>query len=95
MDLILSEHINAARGLVRNKALLKQLEDEIVRDTEGLRTFLRAAQVIEEISPRSKDNIVGIGERMACKLVAAVLQDQVSAHVPFARCKRALKSPGN
>ena len=78
VDLIRSEHLTAARSLIRDQKLLKELEQEIEKDCEGLRTFLFAAQVIDEISPRSKDSIVGIGERMACKLIAAVLRDRVS-----------------
>lgn len=33
------------------------------------------SQIIDEISPRTRDNIVGVGERLSCKLVAAVLRD--------------------
>ncbi|CAG7847746.1 Probable aspartokinase; AltName: Full=Aspartate kinase [Serendipita indica DSM 11827] len=76
VDLIRSEHLTAARSLIRDQTLLKHLEAEFERDCEGLRTFLFAAQVIDEISPRSKDSIIGIGERMACKLIAAVLRDR-------------------
>lgn len=78
VDLLRSEHLTAARSLIRDQKLLKELEQEIEKDCEGLRTFLFAAQVIDEISPRSKDIIMGIGERMACKLIAAALRDQVS-----------------
>ncbi|KAG8989350.1 Aspartokinase [Tulasnella sp. JGI-2019a] len=76
VDIICSEHIKAARELIRDQVLLKDLETEIERDCEALRGYLFAAQVIDEISPRSKDNIVGVGEKLACKLVAAVLQDR-------------------
>ena len=77
VDLIRSEHLTAARSLIRDQRILKELEQEIDKDCEGLRTFLFAAQVIDEISARSKDNIMGIGERMACKLIAATLRDRV------------------
>lgn len=41
-------------------------------------TFHQAwLQIINEISPRVKDNIVGLGEQMACKIMTAVLRDQV------------------
>lgn len=33
-------------------------------------------QIIDEISPRSQDSIVGTGERLACKIVAAALRDR-------------------
>ena len=78
VDLIQSEHLTAARALIRDQKLLKELEQEIETDCEGLRTFLHAAQVIDEISPRSKDSIMGTGERIACKLIAAALRDRVS-----------------
>ncbi|KAG9025248.1 Aspartokinase [Tulasnella sp. UAMH 9824] len=76
VDLIRSEHFKAAKDLIRDQELLKELEAEIDRDCEGLRGYLFAAQVLDEISPRSKDTIIGIGERLACKLVAAVLRDR-------------------
>lgn len=34
------------------------------------------SQIIDEISPRSQDSIVGTGERLACKIVAAALRDR-------------------
>ncbi|KAG1815099.1 Aspartate/glutamate/uridylate kinase [Suillus subaureus] len=76
VDLIRSEHMNAAKASVKNPEILQELEDEIDRDCDWLRSFLFAAQVINEISPRSRDNIIGFGERLACKLMTAVLRDQ-------------------
>ncbi|CAE6499971.1 unnamed protein product [Rhizoctonia solani] len=76
VDLICNEHVAAARELIQDPDLLRELEHEIVRDCEGLRAFLGAAQLIEEISVRSKDSILGVGERLSCKLVAAVLRDR-------------------
>ena len=34
------------------------------------------------MSPRSKDTVIGFGERMACKLMTAVLRDQVGFSLP-------------
>ncbi|KAJ7484371.1 Aspartate/glutamate/uridylate kinase [Mycena latifolia] len=76
VDLIRQEHFNAARASIQSCGILKELEAEIERDCEWLRSFLYASQVIDEISPRSKDTIVGLGERLACKMMAAVLRDQ-------------------
>ncbi|KAI9444102.1 aspartate kinase [Lactarius indigo] len=67
VDLIRSEHIAAARSC---------LEADIDRDCDNLRAFLYAAQVIDEISPRSKDSIVGFGEKLGCKIIAATLRDR-------------------
>ncbi|KAI9062248.1 aspartate kinase [Trametes sanguinea] len=76
VDVIRSEHVNAARATLRNPEILKDLEAEIERDCESLRSFLFATQVIDEISPRSRDSIIGFGERLGCKLVTAVLRDR-------------------
>ncbi|KAI1797984.1 aspartate kinase [Ganoderma leucocontextum] len=76
VDVIRSEHVNAARASVRNPEILKDLEVEIERDCESIKSFLFATQVIDEISPRSRDSIIGFGERLGCKLVTAVLRDR-------------------
>ncbi|KAI0088997.1 aspartate kinase [Irpex rosettiformis] len=76
VDVLREEHLIAARASVRDPEVLKELEDEIDRDCDSLRSFLFAAQVINEISPRSKDSIVGYGERMACKVITAILRDR-------------------
>ncbi len=92
MDLIRQEHINAARESVRDPDIRKELEAEIESDCDWLRSFLFASQVskasihlpfflnhakvIDEISPRSRDSIIGLGERLACKFMTAVLRDQ-------------------
>jgi len=105
VELLRQEHINAAQASIRDPEILFELQEEIDRDCEWLRSYLFAAkvclvvhpihycsylttvtlcrlvksfQIIDEISPRSKDNIIGLGEQMACKFMTAVLRDQVS-----------------
>lgn len=48
-------------------------------------------QIIDEISTRSKDIIMGVGERLSCRIVTAVLRDRVSCSPP--RSDPALCSP--
>ncbi|KAL0957999.1 hypothetical protein HGRIS_000174 [Hohenbuehelia grisea] len=76
IDLLRQEHLNAAKNSLQSPEILKALVDEIERDCEWLRAFLAAAQIINEISSRSKDCIVGLGEKLGCKLMTAVLRDQ-------------------
>lgn len=45
VDLLRDEHIFAARSSIRDPAILQELEDEIERDCEWLRSFLFAAKV--------------------------------------------------
>ncbi|KAJ6469424.1 Aspartate/glutamate/uridylate kinase [Mycena sanguinolenta] len=76
VNLIRQEHFAAAKVSIRDASILQEVEAEIERDCEWLTSFLYASQVINEISPRSKDTIVGLGERLACKIMTAVLRDQ-------------------
>jgi aspartokinase len=45
-------------------------------------------QVIDEISPRSKDSIVGFGEKLGCKIITAVLRDRVRSLRPLFAFRR-------
>lgn len=45
VDIIRSEHITAARAAIRDSEILRELELEIDRDCDGLRSFLFATQV--------------------------------------------------
>lgn len=76
VDRILADHLASVRQAVtRNSAAREQLERDIVDDCERLRDFLMAAKIIEEISPRSKDIIMSIGERLSCRIVVGALLD--------------------
>lgn len=77
VDKIQEDHLAAARALIRKQRdVLAQLEHEIVDECDGLREFLQAAQIVREVSPRSRDMIMGLGERLACRLMVATLADR-------------------
>ncbi|KAF9057159.1 Aspartate/glutamate/uridylate kinase [Panaeolus papilionaceus] len=76
VDLIRDEHLIAARAAISDPEILEEIEDEIEHDCDWLRNFLVAAKIIDEISPRSRDSIIGLGERMACKVMTAILRDR-------------------
>ncbi|KAI9256920.1 Aspartate/glutamate/uridylate kinase [Sporodiniella umbellata] len=73
---LLEDHLQAATDMVRNDKIRQELEQDIRSDCDKLQSFLEAAQIINEISPRSKDIIIGVGEKLACRIVAAVLRDR-------------------
>ncbi|KAI5477263.1 aspartate kinase [Pseudohyphozyma bogoriensis] len=75
VDQIKEDHIAAARKVIKDQAILAELEDDLDYDCERLRSFLLAAQIIDEISARSKDIIMGVGERLSCRIVTASLRD--------------------
>jgi len=86
IEQIRSDHIASARTAIKNEDILEALEDEIHYDCDQLRSFLMAAQILEEISPRSKDTIIGVGERLSCRIVAAALRDRVSLDLRPTSC---------
>ncbi|KAE8249772.1 hypothetical protein A4X13_0g5084 [Tilletia indica] len=76
VDRLLSDHLAAARkAITRAPELLAQVVFDIEEDCARLRDFLSAAQIIEEISPKSKDIIIGAGERLSCRIVVGALRD--------------------
>ncbi|CAH7666394.1 bifunctional aspartokinase/homoserine dehydrogenase I [Phakopsora pachyrhizi] len=75
IELIRSEHLRAALEVIKDPEILSELECGMNYDCERLRSLLLAAQILEETSPRSKDLIVGVGERLSCRLVTACLMD--------------------
>ncbi|KAI8088637.1 Aspartate/glutamate/uridylate kinase [Halteromyces radiatus] len=70
------DHMEVARQYIQNQDILQQLESQLDRDCRRLRSFLQAAEIIQEISPRSRDVIVGMGETLSCQIVAALLKDK-------------------
>ena len=53
VDLIRSEHMAAARSSITNLAVLGELEDEIAKDCDALRSFLMAIQVCTHCHSRN------------------------------------------
>ncbi len=76
VDRILSDHLASARkAITKDKELLAQIEQDITDDCDRLRDFLLAAKIIEEISPKSKDIIIGVGERLSCRIAVGALRN--------------------
>ncbi|KAL0933964.1 aspartate kinase [Colletotrichum truncatum] len=48
----------------------------IIKECESLRGFLLAAQIIGELSPRARDRVIALGEKLACRVVAAFLSSK-------------------
>ncbi|KAI0506727.1 aspartate kinase [Xylaria bambusicola] len=45
----------------------------IVKECEDLKKFLLATQIVGELSPRSRDRVISLGEKLACVTIAACL----------------------
>ncbi|KAJ2794709.1 Aspartokinase, partial [Coemansia helicoidea] len=73
---ILDDHLQAIEESIADAAIRHSLAASLTDVCRRLRVFLEAAEVINEVSPKSKDIIIGTGEKLACEYVAAVLQDK-------------------
>ncbi|KAJ2864317.1 Aspartokinase [Coemansia aciculifera] len=73
---ILEDHLEAAQENIVDEQIKESLSQRLTDVCRRLKVFLEAAEVINEVSPKSKDIIVGTGEKLACEYVAALLQDK-------------------
>ncbi|KAI1103795.1 aspartate kinase [Jackrogersella minutella] len=80
VDLIKDTHLNVLEAFAKSVGIAaapSQIHEDAVssvkKECEGLKRFLLAAQIVGELSPRSKDRVISIGEKLACMIVAAAL----------------------
>ncbi|KAJ2515985.1 Aspartokinase, partial [Coemansia sp. RSA 2049] len=73
---ILDDHLEAVQQNIDDATIKKDLSESLSNVCRRLKVFLEAAEVINEVSPKSKDIIIGTGEKLACEYVAAVLRDK-------------------
>jgi aspartate kinase len=52
------------------------LKDHIDEECTLVTRILEASQTLGEITPRSRDKVMSTGEKLTCRLIAALLQDQ-------------------
>ncbi|KAI1818732.1 aspartate kinase [Poronia punctata] len=67
------DSIFSAQGVVSEVEVYDVTKSAIVRECENLTKFLLAAQVVGDLSPRSRDRIISLGEKLACIVIAACL----------------------
>lgn len=84
INAIKDDHLQAARSIdaddsrcLESETILQVLQDEITEDCERLRKFLHATWTVGEIAEHTKDRVLSVGERLACRIVAASLRSKV------------------
>ncbi|KAI6091120.1 aspartate kinase [Hypoxylon rubiginosum] len=80
VDLIRDNHLHVLEAFASAPARVAthtKLYDDTVaavqKECETLKRFLLAAQIVGELSPRSKDRVIALGEKLASVIVAACL----------------------
>jgi len=71
-----AHHRQALSEAVSKAAARKEVETWLGEELGHLHGFLKAIQVIRELSPRSEDLLLAYGERFCARLLAATLNDQ-------------------
>ena len=70
-------HLAIVRAALSDDTQYARVEAELRHECAQLTVFLEAAQVIGEMSTRSLDAVIGVGEKLACRVFVAVLRSLV------------------
>lgn len=70
------DHIGAAKESIGNIQIVNALERDIKDECEELIKVLESAQHLEEVSSRAENKIISEGEKLACRYLAALLEDR-------------------
>lgn len=76
LALLTKNHEQAVSGSVKNEVLRIEVLEFVAAEIGKLRAFLQAISVIRELSPRSQDIVMGLGERLSARVLTAVLRDR-------------------
>ena len=72
IDYLEEYHITTVRELIQGE-IQEQVIEQVDAELKALKSFLEAISVIEEISPRSHDVIIGTGEKLSACIFAGLL----------------------
>ncbi len=76
IELIENTHFDVLEETIHSVALRNKVEADIHEELQHLKSFLEAIRVIQEISPRSQDLIVGTGERLSAQVLTGILEER-------------------
>ncbi|KAF2734892.1 aspartate kinase [Polyplosphaeria fusca] len=79
IDVIKGEHLQAAANEITSEDsadILSNLQLLIQKDCEQLRTFLKATWTLGEISDRTQDRVLAVGETLSCRIVTGSLRSK-------------------
>ena len=75
LKIIEQDHVDNARQRITDINIQETLIRDSVHEIERAHELLKACQVIGEISPRTLDSIMSIGEKLSCLFIAALMND--------------------
>ncbi|ORX80010.1 aspartate kinase [Anaeromyces robustus] len=76
LDEIQEYHISIAKEVIKKEEILNNIVDSINKECNSLKRFMSAIAVVGEISAKSKDFIISVGEKLSANLFAGILQSK-------------------
>lgn len=75
LQLIKDDHILNAEKCINDITIRNNLITNTVNEIDGIERLLDACCIIGEISPKSLDSVMAVGEKLSCLFMAALLED--------------------
>ncbi|EGW35717.1 aspartate kinase (L-aspartate 4-P transferase) [Spathaspora passalidarum NRRL Y-27907] len=75
LQVIEDDHVDNAKNKIESEEIRQKLIEDTKTELNHIKELLHACQVIGEISPRSLDTIMGVGEKLSCLFIAALMKD--------------------
>lgn len=76
VEAVRHDHVSEAKVQIKDVKIREQLLADINTECDTVEKFLEAAQVIDEVSPRTMDSIMSAGEKLSCLFMSALMNDQ-------------------
>lgn len=76
VDVIREDHVRHAKETIKSTEIFESLTKDINTECANLVKILESAQYLEQVEWRAQDRIISKGEKLGCRYMAAVLQDQ-------------------
>jgi len=78
LDEIQEYHVSVAKEVIKNEETLNDIVESINKECTSLKTFMSAIAIVGEISAKSKDYIISVGEKLSANLFSGILRSQVN-----------------
>ena len=76
IDHITQNHYEIIKELFTKISSRENIKMELETEMKNLKSFLEAIQLIDEVSPKSRDYVISTGERLSARIFAAFLNEQ-------------------
>lgn len=75
LEVIEKDHVDNAVSHIRNQEIQQDLVNSTKKEVDRARELLNASKIIGEISSRTMDSIMSIGEKLSCLFMASLMKD--------------------